>query len=312
MLAFYSLRRLRSWWVALFLTACVASKPVQAQLPTKSFKIQVAVPNFRVSGDALDARTRQPVSGIGISGGWGTVLTDVRGHFVLRLPNSLRQHPERVFVVSLLYEAQAPLPTDTAQRVTLLLRRNSFRFNPYGCQVPNDSVHMAPYSRPWDGLPGTQQAFLFQDSSIHQPRKLRAVTFRIGKNGFVREPFTVIIYRYNGPEQPPGEVLMTRSYQIMAPTEGLFSFDLSNYNAIMPAGGFFLALEYATGSDGFYPHPYMVGHVPTGPVLRAPCAFADTRTWLYEIGKGWQRIPPAQKCWPLYESAVGVEVTPAH
>ena len=53
-------------------------------------------------------------------------------------------------------------------------------------------------------------------------------------------------------------------------------------------------------------------YVPIGPIMRPPCAFADIRTWEYVIGKGWHRANPAESCWPLYESALSVEVEPAH
>lgn len=177
------------------------------------------------------------------------MLTDARGYFVLQLPGIVRKHPEKIFVVSLLYEAQAPLPADTAQRVTLLLKRNSFRFRPYGCQAPADSVHMAPYSRPWDGLMGTQWAFLVQDSSIHQPRKLQALTFRMGEQGFVQGYFIVRIYKYNGPDQPPGEYLLNQDFKISLERDGLLTCDLSTYDILVPEGGFFVALESPNYGD---------------------------------------------------------------
>ena len=70
-------------------------------------------------------------------------------------------------------------------------------------------------------------------------------------------------------------------------------------------------MEYATGSDNFYFVPYTVGYIPAGPFLRPPYSLAAARTWFYEANKGWQRIPAAQTCWPLYESALSVEVEPA-
>ena len=35
------------------------------------------------------------------------------------------------------------------------------------------------------------------------------------------------------------------------------------------------------------------------------------RTLEYVIGKGWHRATAAENCWPLYESALSVEVEPA-
>ena len=74
---------------------------------------------------------------------------------------------------------------------------------------------------------------------------------------------------------------------------------------------FFLGLEYTVGGDKFLCFDPMDNYTPTGPVLRPPCARPDIRTWEYVIGKGWQRATAVENCWPLYESALSVEVEPA-
>ncbi len=271
---------------------------------------------LRVSGHVLNAVSRQPLAGILIAKN-GTQTTSAKdGFFRLKYPMAKKKaypfvEEDEIAVDLPGYGGRAHIPADTTQLITLPLLPNSYRFPPDGDLRPADSVHVAPCNAPWDGIPGSSWAFLIQDSSIHQPRRLRAITFRIGQNGFVREPFRVRLHRYNGPAQPPGEDLLTEIYLIDPRTEGVFSYDLSDYNVVLPAGGFFLGLEYIVGADKFYPASYMVGYTPIGPILRPPYAFADTRTWAYILGKGWQRIPAAQTCWPLYESALSVEVEPA-
>ena len=275
-------------------------------------------PASSVSGYVLDAVSKQPLAGILIAKNGVQTASAKDGFFRLKYP-AAEQKPhfyypetrEELAVELSGYAGRAYIPTDTTQRITLPLLRNSYRFPPDGSLHPADSVHVLPCTTPWEGLPGSQQAFLIQDSSIHQLRKLRAITFRIGKNGFVREPIQIRLYRYNGPELPPGEGLFTEFFVVAESREETYTYDLSDYNVLLPASGFFLAVKYTVGGDKFYTQPHMVGYVPVGPLLRPPYAFADTRTWAYTIGKGWHRIPASQTCWPLYESALTVEVEPA-
>ena len=273
---------------------------------------------LRVSGHVLNAESRQPLAGIPIAKNGAQTTSAKDGFFRLKFPAAKKkayhflQEDEDELAVDLPgYGGRAHIPADTTQLITLPLLPNCYRFPPDGNLRPADSAHVSPCTAPWNMIPSSYWAFLIQDSSIHQPRRLRAITFRIGKNRFFREPFRIRLYRYNGPAQPPGEDLLTENYQISSGTEGVFSYDLSDYDVSLPASGFFLALEYIVGSDKFYPQSHMVGYTPVGPLLRPPYTFADTRTWAYVLTKGWQRIPAAQNCWPRYESALSVEVEPA-
>ncbi|GAA4043003.1 hypothetical protein GCM10022409_31180 [Hymenobacter glaciei] len=270
---------------------------------------------LRVSGYVLDAVSRQPIAGVPVAKNGAQTTSAKDGFFRLRYPAAKHKaYPiagEDELAVDLPgYAGRAYIPADTTQHITLPLLHNLYRFPPNGNLHPADSIHLSLCTAPWNGMPSNYWAFLIQDSSVHQPRKLRAITFRIGQNGFFREPFRIRLYRYNGPAQPPGEDLLTENYMISSGTEGVFSYDLSDYDIILPATGFFLALEYILGSDKFYAQSHMVGYKPVGPLLRPPYAFADTRTWAYVLNKGWQRIPAAQTCWPRYESALSVEVEP--
>ena len=212
-------------------------------------------------------------------------------------------------VRTLQYEGHFTVPADTAQRVTLLMRRNSFRFRPYDCQVLADSVHMAPYASPWMMIPSEQLALLIEGSVSHQPNRLRTITLRIGKNGFYREPFSIHFYQYNGPEQPPGAELR-ESITASAGHEGVFSLDVRDYNIFLPAGRFFIAVEAAVEIHSTT--ELLEEYTPSGPILRAPCVFFETRTWRFDWHhQAWQRATAAENCWPLYENALSVEVEPA-
>ena len=273
---------------------------------------------FRVAGYVLDAVSRKPVPGVLVEEeNWERVFrparTDASGYFVLHLPVSRRKVVRQLVVQTAFYEGRAATPADTTQRVTLLLKRNASRFKPYGCQRPADSTHIPPYAAmPFQGLPGSQIAFLIRDSTARQPHKVRALTFRVGGDGLPREYMRLRIYQYSDrPEAPPGDDLLLESFLMCPVKEGVFTYDLSPYDITVSGAGFFLALEYVVGSDKFYCNDPVVGYTPTGPVLRPPCAFADIRTWEYLTGKGWYRATPAENCWPLYESAISVEVEPA-
>ena len=309
------------------LAACAASVPNYVWQPGTSYPTAASMPNalsripeetFRVSGYVLDAVSRKPVAGVLVEDDyWGEFFkpaqTDANGYFVLHLPVSRRRVVRQLVVRTVFYEGRAVTPADTAQRVTLLLKRNAYRIQPYGCQRPADSVRIPPYvAMPFQGLPGGQIAFLIQDSTVRQPHKVRTLTFRIGRNGFPREPFRVRVYQYSShQEAPPGKDLLEEDFLICEGKEGVFTYDVSPYDIVVSGTDFFVALEYVTGSDKFYCNDPIPNYTPTGPVLRPPCARADIRTWEYTIGKGWHRATAVENCWPLYESALSVEVEPA-
>lgn len=300
-----------AWLLAGFVVAGCARRTPQS-VDSSLYKRRMLL----VSGHVLDAVSRQPLVGIPIAKNGAQTTSAKDGFFQLKYP-AAKQKVYRPYGLEELavelpnYAGRAYIPANTTQLVTLPLLRNLYQFPPDGNLRPADSVHVSPCTAPWDEWPGSQLAFLIQDSSIHQPRRLRAITFRIGKNGFSREPFRIRLYQYNGPAQPPGEDLLTKNYVVSAAREGTYTYDLSDYNVILPASGFFLALEYVVTGDHFYTSSHMVGYVPVGPLLRPPYAFADTRTWTYTIGKDWHRATPAENCWPRYESALSVEVEPA-
>ena len=274
---------------------------------------------FRLVGYVLNEVSHEPISGVMVESGYWVVgssvfRTDARGRFVLHLPISFLNKGRRLQVHTMLYEGQAAIPADTTQAVTLLLKRNTYRFKHFGCQQLADTVHIPPYvTMPILGYPGSQYAFLVRDTTARQPRKLRAITFRTGHAAFSREPFRLRIYQgQDNSAAPPGEELLLESF-LVCPNkeEGIWNYDVSQYNIMVSEKGLFLAMGYTVGGDKFYCMPEIIDYKPTGPILRPPCARADIRTWEYTIDKGWQRATAVENCWPLYESALSVEVEPA-
>ena len=151
--------------------------------------------------------------------------------------------------------------------------------------------------------------FWFEIPVRHQLRQLRTVSFSVGHNAFPREPFRIRIYRYKDHfEEPPGEDLLLENIIVCPVKEGVITYDISSYDIMVAGSGFYLALEPILGSDKFYCADSTVAYKPTGPVLRPPCARPDIRTWEYAIDKGWHRTTAVENCWPLYESALSVEL----
>ncbi|WP_345056406.1 hypothetical protein [Hymenobacter glaciei] len=276
---------------------------------------------FSVAGYVLDAGSRRPVPGVLVEDeSWaGKIIqaqTDLNGHFVLQLTLVKgRGKVRRLLVHTVLYEGEIEVTAtgNKEQQVVILLRRNAYRFKPYGCQQLGDSVSIAPYApTPIKGLPGIQYAFLIRDSTIQQPRKLKTLTFKVNHNSIPREVFQVHIYECNGLDKPPGDYLLHGTFNICPGKEdGIFTYDVSAYEIMISKSGFFLALKGDEGGTKWICYDPMPNYTPTGSIMRPPCARADIRTWESAIGKGWQRATAVENCWPLYESALSVEVEPA-
>ena len=307
----------------LLFCACIATVPAYVGGSPPAPKNHGLEKTFQVTGYVLDAVNNKPVAGAVVRfngvGMYAILLgstlpqTDASGYFVLHLPVSNLEKGGYLSVQTMLYEGRTSLPADTAQPVTLRLRRNSYRFKPFGCQQLADTVHIPPYvTMPILGYPGSQYAFLIRDSLMHQPHKLRTITFRTGHAAFSREPFRLRIYQgSDNSATPPGEELLPESFLICPnKEEGIWTYDVSEYDIIVSDKGFFLAMGYTIGGDKFYCMPEVTKYTPAGPILRPPCARPDIRTW-ENTGKGWHRATAVENCWPLYESAISVEVEPA-
>ncbi len=284
--------------------------------PIDSVRVTFGPPEktIRVEGYVLDNVSRRPVPKVSVLRNASSLKwarTDASGHFVLYIPAWSYKAGQLLTVQTLYYEGTAAIPADTGQSVELLLKRNALRFKPHRCQQPADSARISPYAMgPILGLPGSQFAFLIRGTASRKPRQLQTVTLNTGPNGFAREVFRLHVYSTdNQYKASPGADLLEGNI-ILYPEAGTFSYDVSSYNIVVPASGFYLALEYLGYSSrvGMNPIP---NHTVTGQVLRSPCAWTDTRTWSRLKGQDWHRATATENCWPFCENALSVEVEPA-
>ena len=312
------------WLVAgLLVAGCVRHTPQSFSKLFRKGRVRV------VSGYVLDSLSRQPLGCVTVAKAGAHVLTDDKGYFRLQYPIEKKRliaiEDKDLRFFSLDYQGRVALPVDSSHLVTLLLKRIGYRSHPYISLCPTHSTdtsahwvtvrsrsaeQMSPFTKVQSCFPDMQQAFLIRDSTSQLPRKLRSVTFQISADRFVREPFTIRLYQFDGPNEPPGQEL-ARLGDISESTTGAFTYDFSRNDIRVPSSGFFLTIEYSVGSDHFYAESPVVDYFPTGPILRPPSSFADTRTWFRGTSKRWQRLSSNENCWPRYESSVGVEVEPA-
>ena len=293
--------------------AQVPHRPRAGSPPIDSVRVSFNPPEktVYVVGYVFDKTSRRPVHNVHV---WCSgfprrqARTDASGHFILYLPAQTYHSGRLVTVETLYYQGQAPI--SVREPVVLWLKRKDYRFTPFGgCHAPPDSViktsHMAR------SLLDVPIAFLIQNTTTQQSLKLRTISLRIGPGGFNRDPILLHIYQYNDdPEAPPGMELLNEDFLISPREDGVLTYDISSSNIEVSGKGFFLALEYPAGGSGYTYEP-IPDYTPTGSILRPPRTQADIRTWVYKTAKGWQCVTAVENCWPLYESALSVEVEPA-
>lgn len=300
-------------------TAQVFNRVSAGSPPIDSIRVSFsrAEKTIRVAGYVLDKASRQPVPTINV---WWEgqprrqARTDAKGHFVLYLPAHDYRKGQLINVQTLYYNGAAALPADTVHPVTvkLLLKRNIVRLKPCGCQPPT-TVESTPFYATWPAVEqiGSTYAFLIRGTPDQALHKLRAITIRTGREGFSCAPVRLHIYPYNEQSNtPPDDDLLHENILVCPASAGVFTYDVSKYDIVVPRSGFFLAIEFISGSDKVFCYDPVIRYTPTGPILRPPCARADTRTW-QSIGKSaWRRATEIENCWPFYENALSVEVEP--
>ena len=309
--------------LACFGLYCCASSAIAQQLPPK-------VPH--VSGYVLDSVSRAPISNVLVQVNGEVVRTNKKGWFFISSPSN---YPFRLGVVATVhtvyYGGRATVKgTDSNDSLKVLLKRNAFRFQSISCLPANDSTNVNPYAEPFlahEWHPGSQSAFYIKNERGQLLGNMRSITFDVSKLRLdgPSEPFQLRIYQVDSIQQRPGDDLLTERVVLCFtkswfPKTNFITYNVSAFNIPVPANGFFIAFERIVTGDHYYPCPpkeLLLGenYVPTGEILRAPCAFAECRTWK----KGWERsgdvnlmsswkpLPAIDNCWPLYESAISIE-----
>ncbi|RSK48957.1 hypothetical protein [Hymenobacter rigui] len=137
--------------------------------------------------------------------------------------------------------------------------------------------------------------------------ELRAVRIYFGSPGFPNLPVRLHLYEASGPDQAPGEDILTDNVFI-CPTRwnGWYWFDVQTYQLQIPNRGFFVALEPILGSNNFTCFPSLPTYQPTGPLLSPEQPGAVC--WIKTTHTAWQRLPNSASR-PRYEQLVQLEVT---
>lgn len=277
--------------------------------------------SVQVSGYVLDSVSKAPVpfvlvrhSYTAIHGGnayhqYGPekTYTDAKGYFSLAI--SLKEAEKNTWlqVRTVGYEGELSIPS--IEPVIILLRRKNYQLRPVCTLAQADSIRINPYASQvptaYNWLPGRQLAFFIKNTSPHAYHTLKSIAFRV----FFSEGIRFRIYQFNGADQAPGIELLTENVLLCAGDADRWqTYHLEGFNITVPAKGFFVALEEPTGGSCCFCYPPMKNYAPTGPVIYPPCSFAAARNWIGSSEGGWRRFREAEECWPLYESAIKVEL----
>ncbi|RSK48958.1 peptidase associated/transthyretin-like domain-containing protein [Hymenobacter rigui] len=274
-----------------------------------------------ISGYVLDSITRQPVPGVLVRASLiGKTATDQQGHFSLPVPKRPAAWPYALYVSTLAYQGRTLVTHDIARNVTLLVSRRklAFQFKADSCLSAAAAQKVNPYATPTlaEDWPGNLYA-VFVANNIHTARTIRTITLRTAEVGpYMSDPTFPLRLRIFAVDsltrQPAGDLLTESVVQCISRKIHSTTIDLNQYGIPAPRQGFYVAFETLMQGDHFYPCPDdMPNYHPRGPVLRAPCALADSRSWQYAYPvRQWQPTPPEENCWPLYERMFEVEVTP--
>lgn len=155
--------------------------------------------------------------------------------------------------------------------------------------------------------PGNQYAFLIDNDSIRQTRRLRAVSFYIGENGIPVGDFRVRIYKNNGLDSPPGIDILTENVLFNGAGEkGWCNLDVSIYNILVSREGFFIALECVTMD--YHPILGLNKYVHINKFIYPSLNTGGQRIWGYIAGK-WEMIP-INEAFSSYGDMIRVEVGP--
>jgi hypothetical protein len=217
-------------------------------------------------------------------------------------------HPSAPAAVAVPY---APLvPAQAGQRPY-------FRFQPDSCLTAADSSHFNPQAPPLSWRPGQFYAWLIHNPHAASGRTLRTITLQRLTGRDVPEleagePFRLRILAVDPQTGAPGGDILTGNVVFGFPPPGrAFTFALWDFQIPAEVDRFYVGLEPLISGGKFYTWEPLENYQPIGPQLRAPCAFADTRTWTrpYNPKLGWQRLPAAQNPWPRYESIISLETS---
>ena len=271
----------------------------------------------QIKGTIVDKDTKEPLpfTSVGLKDEQIGALSNEHGVFIVPAPTKNAQ--DTLMVVALGY-----------LRKTLLVKRGVAVDNLI-IEVPKRAIELggvtvqagkvknlglgAKAKDPGDGMiqgqPGSQYAFFVKNDKNKRLGNVRTVSFFIGEHGFPREPFRVRIYKADGNYNAPNTDLLTENVVVSAPQGGQwYTVDLTPYNIVAPAEGFFVAMEWVVSGDKFFATNFMDNYTPYGQIMRPTFEFKESRTWNYTIGRGWSLITAANAQGLRYNAMIKAEV----
>ncbi|GAA4033993.1 hypothetical protein GCM10022409_17850 [Hymenobacter glaciei] len=135
------------------------------------------------------------------------------------------------------------------------------------------------------GLPGNQYAFYFNRKHQERLGKLNAVSFYVGYRGILREEFRLRLYNADRPNHSPKTDMLFEPVVVNGFKPGAWNtVDLRSFNIDFPDGGFYLVLEYLTGSGGPNHVSYLDALPASGIILNPSIAVKECRIWIQGPG----------------------------
>ena len=270
-----------------------------------------------IKGVIVDKDTKEPLpfTSIGLKNEQIGALSNEHGQFIVPAPT--QNMADSLVVVALGYARRAvlvkrgvniasltiELPKRAVALANVTVKAGKIKNLGLGAKSDNPGEGMI------QGLPGSQYAFFVKNDKKKRLGNVRTVSFYIGENGFPREPFRVRLYKADGNYNAPNTDLLTENVVVSAPQGGQwYTVDLTPYNIIAPEEGFFVAMEWVVSGDKFFATNFMDDYTPYGQIMRPTFEFKESRTWNYNIGKGWSLITASNGQGLRYNAMIKAEV----
>ena len=271
----------------------------------------------QIKGTIVDKDTKEPLpfTSVGLKDEQIGALSNEHGVFIVPAPTKNGQ--DSLMVVALGYHRKTVLVKRGVAVENLVVEVPKRAIELGGVTVQAGKIKNlglgAKSKDPGDGMiqgqPGSQYAFFVKNDKNKRLGNVRTVSFYIGENGFPREPFRVRIYKADGNYNAPNTDLLTENVVVSASRGGeWYTIDLTSYNIVAPAEGFFVAMEWIVGGDKFYSTNFMDNYTPYGQIMRPTFEFKESRTWSYTIGKGWNLLTLANGSGQRYNAMIKAEV----
>jgi hypothetical protein len=270
----------------------------------------------RIEGTVLDRQTRKPIaySWAMLQAAKQVFLADSLG----RLKGEVAAQSPDTLLISAVGYRPAKLVVPGASPLTFELQRAQpagGALPPAGSPLPRRLVLGAQKNTPGEGMvqgmPGAQYALLLKNTTGNSAGSIQSVSFFIGEGGRPGTKFRVRIYQPDSVFGQPATDLLNESVVVSATKGGRWlTVDLMPYHVSLPAGDFFVAMEWLLPSQADAGQlASQVQNATWGPLMRPTFEFVESRTWSYTPGAGWQplrlKVPPSGK---FYNVMIRAEV----